>query len=120
MRRRRMRPLFWPLVATRWFSLRRAYRVGETALVFLGGEQSHAFTRVRYCPRRRGNLGWTPRGSTPQVVGACRTRRELWELGYDVLDAAASRLGIARGELLYARVDLIGNGTDAVLLLELG
>ena len=45
---------------------------------------------------------------------------ELWELGYDVLDAAASHLGISRSELLYARVDLIGTQGDAVLLeLEL-
>lgn len=94
---------------------------GETALVFLGGEQSHAFTKGPMLPPQ----GEEPRLDASGIYAAeslapAEPDVELWELGYDVLDAAASRLGIARSELLYARVDLIGNGTDAVLLeLEL-
>lgn len=45
---------------------------------------------------------------------------ETWEVGYRVLDAAAAHLDVPTSELLYARVDLIGSGSDAVLLeLEL-
>lgn len=94
---------------------------GETALVFLGGQESHAFVKEAILP---------PQGSRPRLDAsgtyAEETLRpaepdiELWELGHSVLDAAAHRLGIARSELLYARVDLIGQGSDAVLLeLEL-
>lgn len=94
---------------------------GETALVFVGGEESHAFTKGPILP---------PQGEEPALDASGTFAREslaladpdveLWELGYNVLDAAAAQVGIARSELLYARVDLIGNGSDAVLLeLEL-
>lgn len=94
---------------------------GETALVFLGGEESHAFIKGPMLP---------PQGEEPRLHASGTYAEEsltpadpdveLWERGYDVLDAAASHLGIARSELLYARVDLIGTAADAVLLeLEL-
>lgn len=94
---------------------------GETALVFLGGEQSHAFTKGPILP---------PQGFQPPLDGSGTYATEtlsgaepdfaLWDLGYAVLDAAASHLSVARNEFLYARVDLIGDADDAVLLeLEL-
>jgi hypothetical protein len=94
---------------------------GETALVFVGGEQSHAFTKGPILP---------PQGIHPQLHGsgtyaeetlsAAEPDFELWDLGHAVLDAAASHLGVARTEFLYARVDLIGDADGAVLLeLEL-
>ena len=52
----------------------------ETELVFLGGEPSHAFP------------------SEPDF--------ELWDVGAAALAAAAAELGIAAGELLYARAHL--------------
>ncbi len=95
--------------------------VGETAMVFLGGEESHAFIKGPMLP---------PQGEKPRLhpagVFAAETLKpanpdvELWELGHDALDAAAARLGIARNEFLFARVDVIGEGADAVVLeLEL-
>ena len=97
---------------------------GETALVFLGGEQSHAFTKAPILP---------PAGSEPALHDSGTYAQEnlttadpdvqVWDLGHAVLDAAASKLGVPRNEFLYARVDLIGadgSGRDAVLLeLEL-
>jgi glutathione synthase/RimK-type ligase-like ATP-grasp enzyme len=94
---------------------------GETALVFLGGEESHAFVKGPILP---------PQGTAPRLHDSGTFAEEsltpadpdveLWELGYTALAAAASHLGIARSELLYARVDLIGAGDEAVLLeLEL-
>lgn len=96
---------------------------GETALVFLGGEQSHAFTKAPILP---------PAGSKPALHDSGTYAEEMltpadpdfavWDLGHAVLNAAASKLGMPRNEFLYARVDLIGtaDGGDAVLLeLEL-
>ncbi len=91
---------------------------GETALVFLGGEQSHAFTKGPMLP---------PHGETPELDGSgtfaverlapADPDFELWDLGYATLDAACAHLGIPRSDLLYARVDLIG--ADDPVLLEL-
>jgi len=94
---------------------------GETALVFLAGEESHAFTKGPMLP---------PRGGRPRLDGAGTYAEEtltpadpdveLWELGHATLDAASAHLGIPRTELLCARVDVIGDGHDAVVLeLEL-
>lgn len=71
---------------------------GETALVFLGGRQSHAFTRR----------------------GEAEPDFEVWDVGSAALSAAAERLQIAPADLLYARVDVTGERTDPhVLRLDL-
>lgn len=62
----------------------------ETALVFLGGSQSHAF----------GGRG----EAEPDF--------EVWDLGHAALAAAADRLRLAPTDLLYARVDVVGERTD--------
>lgn len=96
-------------------------RDGETALVFLSGEQSHAFTKGPILP---------PDGKSPELDASGVYARErlapadpdfeLWDLGYAALDAACGAVGVARDELLYARVDVIGGAPDPVLLeLEL-
>ncbi len=92
---------------------------GETALVFLGGKASHAFTKAAMLP---------PAGRTPELdtTGSYAVEAltpaepdfELWDVGFDALHAAAEQLGIHAGELLYARVDVIG-GIDDPRLLEL-
>ncbi|WP_167109139.1 RimK family alpha-L-glutamate ligase [Mycobacterium sp. DL592] len=92
---------------------------GETALVFLGGEQSHAFTKGPMLP---------PEGKLPELdesgtfaqesLAAADPDFAMWDVGYAALEAAARQLGITPAELLYARVDLIG-GPDAPVLLEL-
>jgi len=73
----------------------------RTALVFLSGEQSHAFGT-----------------STAGKVTAADLDFELWDLGYAALDGACLQAGITRAELLYARVDLTG-GTEAPSLRDL-
>jgi hypothetical protein len=65
-----------------------------TALVFLGGMQSHAF-------------------SSESPVEA---DFEIWDLGYSTLAAAAQHLGISASELLYARVDVAGKPGEARLV----
>ncbi|MBV9088534.1 MAG: hypothetical protein JO044_01300 [Mycobacteriaceae bacterium] len=71
-------------------------RDARTALVFLAGKASHAFT----------------------AAAAAEPDFELWDVGFAALHAAAGRLGISAAELLYARVDVIG-GIDDPRLLEL-
>lgn len=92
---------------------------GETALVFVAGQQSHAFTKGQILP---------PPGATPEfddsgtyaeeTLSGADPAPELWDVGYGALAAAAERLGMAPNEFLYARVDVIG-GVDDPRLLEL-
>jgi hypothetical protein len=94
---------------------------GETALVFLGGRQSHAFTKGPILP---------PPGQAPvfdesgtyaeESLTPADPDFEVWDVGHAAMAAAAGHLGINVGELLYARVDVIGGRRDAqVLELEL-
>jgi hypothetical protein len=66
----------------------------HTALVFLGGIQSHAFVEK----------------STVEADF------ELWDLGQAGLQAAADHIGIAADELLYARADVVGEPGNAKLV----
>ncbi|HUB54784.1 MAG TPA: hypothetical protein VMB04_06405 [Mycobacterium sp.] len=65
-----------------------------TALVYLGGTQSHAFTKQR----------------------SVEADFELWDLGQAALQAAADQLGIGADELLYARADVVGGPGHAELV----
>jgi hypothetical protein len=66
----------------------------QTALVFLGGEQSHAFA-----------------GESPVEPDF-----ELWDVGQAALQAAADHLGIRAGDLLYARAQVAGKPGEATLV----
>lgn len=92
---------------------------GETALVFLGGEQSHAFTKGPMLPPE-GELPALDESGTfaAEALTAADPDFAMWDVGHAALRAAARHLGITPADLLYARVDLIG-GPDAPLLLEL-
>jgi hypothetical protein len=92
---------------------------GETALVFIEGGPSHAFTKGPILP---------PPGATPEFdesgtyaseqLSRAEPDDELWDVGHAALTAAADRLGVAPTDFLYARVDVIG-GADDPRLLEL-
>ena len=99
----------------------RRIKHGETALVFLGGRQSHAFTKGPILP---------PPGQAPvfdesgtyaeETLTPADPDFELWAVGHAALAASAAHLGIGVGDLLYARVDVIGDRRDAhVLEVEL-
>jgi hypothetical protein len=68
----------------------------RTALVYLGGTQSHAFA--------------------PAAASPVEADFELWDLGQAALQAAVDHLGIGADELLYARADVIGGPDDAELV----
>ncbi len=92
---------------------------GETALVFVGGAQSHAFTKGPMLPPQGVAPRLDPSGTyAAERLSAAEPDFELWDLGHAVLDAAASHLGIPPNEFLYARVDLIG-GIESPVVLEL-
>ena len=92
---------------------------GETALVFVGGEQSHAFTKGPMLPPPGRQPALDESGTfATETLAPADPDFELWDLGHAVLDAAAAHLGVPRNEFLYARVDLIG-GPDEPVLLEL-
>lgn len=94
---------------------------GETALVFLGGEQSHAFTKGPMLPAAGQRPVFDPSGTyAEESLTAADPDFELWDIGHAALDAAAAHLNIRATEFLYARVDIIGGADDPVLLeLEL-
>lgn len=68
----------------------------HTALIFLGGMQSHAFDAAA--------------GSPTEVAV------ELWDVGQAGLRAAADQLSIGIDELLYARADVAGGPASATLV----
>lgn len=93
---------------------------GETALVFIGGEPSHAFTKGPILPPS-GPPVWHPSGThAEETLAPADPDPQLWDTGRRALEAAAAHVGIGVEELLYARVDLIGDQDDPRLLeLEL-
>jgi hypothetical protein len=92
---------------------------GETALVFLSGEQSHAFTKGPMLPPAGERPVFDPSGTyAEESLSAAEPDFELWDVGHAALDAAATHLNISATDLLYARVDVIG-GPDNPQLLEL-
>lgn len=94
---------------------------GETALVFLGGEQSHAFTKGPLLPAPGGRAALDESGTyAEESLQPAEPDFELWDVGHAALRAAAANLDIDVTELLYARVDVIGGPEDPRLLeLEL-
>ena len=92
---------------------------GETALVFTGGEQSHAFTKAPILPPAGQRPVFDHSGTyAEESLTPADPDFELWDVGHAALDAAAAHLNIKATDLLYARVDVIG-GPDNPLLLEL-
>jgi glutathione synthase/RimK-type ligase-like ATP-grasp enzyme len=89
---------------------------GETALVFLGGEYSHAARKARVLNPGAGIEGLAGLGETRGKVTATTATDAELDLAHRVLDAVPGGR-----DLLYARVDLIpGPGGDPLLIeLEL-
>jgi hypothetical protein len=94
---------------------------GETALVFLAGEQSHAFTKGPLLPAPGQRPVFDASGTfAEESLQPADPDVEMWDVGYAALAAAAGYLGVSASEFLYARVDLIGDRDDPRLLeLEL-
>ncbi len=96
-------------------------RDGETALVFLRGEQSHAFTKGPMLPSPDQAPVFDPSGTyAEERLAPAEPDFEVWDVGHAALAAAAAHLDIDTADLLYARVDVLGGAQDPTLLeLEL-
>jgi hypothetical protein len=94
---------------------------GETALVFLAGRQSHAFTKGPILPPPGSLPAFDESGTyAEESLTPAEPDFELWDVGHAALSAAAAHLGMDPGDLLYARVDVIGGPSEPQLLeLEL-
>lgn len=94
--------------------------VGETAMVLLRGEPSHAFRKgAMLAPE--GAAGTTDASGlflTEQLGPATPTAAQ-WQVGRDAVRAACTHLGLGSHELLYARVDVLGADQPRLLELEL-
>ncbi|MGV0812571.1 hypothetical protein ABQF34_11485 [Mycolicibacterium boenickei] len=92
---------------------------GETALVFLGGEESHAFTKGPILPPAGQSPAFEETGTyAEESLSPADPGDEVWEVGRMAVDAVVRLFDIAAEELVYARVDVIG-GPDDPRLLEL-
>lgn len=97
----------------------RVERAGETALVFLGGKASHAFTKAAILPPQGREIELDATGTyAVETLTPAEPDFEIWDVGFAALDAAARQLNIGARDFLYARADVIG-GIDDPRLLEL-
>ncbi|VEG42255.1 glutathione synthase/ribosomal protein S6 modification enzyme (glutaminyl transferase) [Mycolicibacterium flavescens] len=94
---------------------------GETALVFIGGAQSHAFRKGPILQRPGEAPPFDESGTYAQEsLSPADPDFEVWDVGHQALAAAAAHLDLSAEELLYARVDVIGGRADPrVLEVEL-
>ncbi|RAV15747.1 hypothetical protein DQP55_06235 [Mycolicibacterium sp. GF69] len=94
---------------------------GETALVFLAGVQSHAFTKGPILRCHGDAPGFDESGTyAEETLEPAEPDFELWDVGHRALAAAAAHLDTVTEDLLYARVDVIGDRDDPrVLEVEL-
>lgn len=92
---------------------------GETAMVFLTGEPSHAFTKGPMLPPPGQDQVFHESGTyAEESLTSADPDDALWDLGRTTVAAAAGHLGMSPADFLYARVDVIGSG-GAARLLEL-
>lgn len=94
---------------------------GETALVFIAGRQSHAFTKGPMLPPAGQPAVLHDSGTyVEESLSLADPDCELWDFGYSALAAVTNRFNLDSKELLYARVDIIGGlGEPRLLELEL-
>jgi glutathione synthase/RimK-type ligase-like ATP-grasp enzyme len=92
---------------------------GETALVFLAGEESHAFTKGPILPPAGQSPEFEETGTYAQEsLSPADPDDEIWRIGRLAVGAVTRLFDLRPEDLLYARVDVIG-GPDDPRLLEL-
>jgi hypothetical protein len=90
---------------------------GETALLYFGGEFSHA---VRKAPLLEIGMPFVTAAFKPELMQPREPSPAELEVAGRVLDAMPStEAGVARRDLLYARVDLVPGADGSPTLLEL-
>lgn len=94
---------------------------GETALVFLGGQESHAFIKGPILPPAGQSPEFEETGTyAHESLSPADPDDEVWEVGRLAVDAVIRMFDLEPEDLVYARVDVIGGPEDPRLLeLEL-
>ncbi|MFV8247511.1 ATP-grasp domain-containing protein [Mycolicibacterium peregrinum] len=94
---------------------------GETALVFLGGKESHAFTKGPILPPAGQSPAFEETGTyAEELLSPADPDDKVWRVGRLAIDAVIRSFYLQPEELVYARVDVIGGPEDPrVLELEL-
>lgn len=90
--------------------------VGETCLVFLAGEFSHAVRKEAMLQRDQAP---TSSGYQREVMRTAEATDAEMDLALRTLEAASGRLGVSAADLAYARVDMLPDDEDVPHLLEL-
>ena len=90
--------------------------VGETCLVFLAGEFSHAVRKEAMLQRDRVP---ETEGYQREIMSTAEATDAEMDLAVRTLDAAAHRLGVSVTDLTYARIDMLPDDEDVPHLLEL-
>ena len=89
---------------------------GETAMVFLGGAESHAFIKGPMLPEPGGALEFDPSGTyATEKLAPADPEPELWEVGYSALAAAADASVIYNGA-----TNIAGNAATAQATVQAG
>lgn len=102
------------VMVQRYFS--KVDTVGETCLIFIAGEYSHAVRKDAMLQRDS-----TPTTALyqPEVMTSATPTAEQFALADKALQVAAQALNVAVSDLLYARVDMLPGDDDVPHLLEL-
>lgn len=92
---------------------------GETALVYIAGERSHAFTKGPLLPEpgEDGELDESGLYLVESLTPAMPSDT-FWELGDAAIAAAGAAVETDPRDILYARVDLLGTTESGPRLLE--
>ena len=93
---------------------------GETALVFLGGRQSHAFTKGPLLPPPGERPAFDESGTyAEETLRPADPDFELWDVGHAALAAAAATAGHRRRPSFSTPASTSSAGRDDPRLLEL-
>ncbi|GAB2926660.1 hypothetical protein GCM10027047_24520 [Rhodococcus aerolatus] len=94
---------------------------GETALVLVRGEPSHAFTKGAMLAAPGAGTGATDGSGLflTETLGPAAPPARAWALARAALEVAAARAGLRPADVLQARVDVLGADEPRVLELEL-
>lgn len=92
---------------------------GETALVYIAGERSHAFTKGPMLPEpgEEGELDESGLYLVESLTPAAPSEA-FWALGDAAMAAAGAAVDTDPADILYARVDLLGTDESGPKLLE--
>ncbi|MGV0735964.1 hypothetical protein ABQF35_02575 [Mycobacterium syngnathidarum] len=91
---------------------------GQTALVFLGGKESHAFTTAAMLPPAGQPAEFEEETGTHvrETLSPAAPEDAVWQVGRLAFDAVVRRFDLEPEDLVYARADVVGGAENPRLL----